>query len=120
MTPIKTGNEFFDPEAYDCEVLGFFEELVMQTVPGETSFGWKMLGCRRLPGLPDRPIGSAGTKMITIIETMTLENGHKTVIVRASKKKPLTCQATIQPICGKFKNPTPNAYEIRRSAPEKF
>jgi hypothetical protein len=113
MNAITDSNEFFNPEDYDTHILAFVEELVMQTVPGESSFGWKMLGTRRLPGLPDRPIGSPGLKMVTITETVTLQNGHKTVTYRASKKKPLYCQAMIQPICGKFKNPVPNAYEIR-------
>lgn len=110
---VTESNQFFNPEHYDTVIHWFVEELVMQQVPGESAFGWKMLGTRRLPGLPDRPIGSPGTKMVTITETVTLQNGHKTVTYKATKKKPLICQATIQPICGRFKNPIPNAYEIR-------
>lgn len=107
---VTESNEFFNPEQYDTVILGFIEELV---VSSGSAFGWKMIGTRRLPGLPDRPIGSPGTKMVTITETVTLQNGHKSVTYRASKKNPLVCQATIQPICGRFKNPIPNAYEIR-------
>jgi hypothetical protein len=97
---VTESNQFFNPDHYDTHVVGFVEELVMST---ETAYGWKMLGTRRLPGLPDRPIGSPGTIMITITEDQTLQSGHKTVRVRASKKHPILCQATIQPICGKFK-----------------
>jgi hypothetical protein len=53
---VTESNQFFNPDHYDTHVVGFVEELVMST---ETAYGWKMLGTRRLPGLPDRPIGSA-------------------------------------------------------------
>lgn len=110
MNIVTESNQFFNPADYDTVIHGFVEELVMAT---GTAYGWQMLGTRRLPGLPDRPIGSPGTIMVTITETQVLQSGHKTVTVRASKQKPVVCQATIQPICGKSKNRTPNAYEIR-------
>lgn len=98
--PVTDRNEFFNPDDYDTHVLGFVEELVVET---GTAFGWKCIGTRRLLGLPDRPLGSPGTKMVTITETVTLQSGHKTKIYRASKDRPLKCQATLQPICGRDK-----------------
>lgn len=97
---VTESNKFFHPDHYDTVIHFFVEELVMAT---GTAYGWKCIGSRRLPGLPDRPIGSPGMITITITEDQVLQSGHKTVKVRASQKRPIVCQATIQPICGKFK-----------------
>jgi len=99
MDPIKTSNQFFNPAAYDCEVYGFYEELIEET-PG-TAFGFRLLGTRPVGGLPDRPVGSDGLRTITITEPIILSKGHKlNVRYAASKDRPLVCRSMIQPLCG--------------------
>jgi hypothetical protein len=101
LKPITAGNEFFDPDKCDCEVLGFFEEYVREDAG--SGYGYSYLGCRTFTALPTRPVGEKGRISVVLTEPIHLNKGHKKVLVRASKKRPIPCYAMIQLLCGKSK-----------------
>lgn len=90
-------NPFFNPDDFDCEVLGFVEEF-------DDAETFKPLGSRRLSE-PDRPCGSPGRKEYEITEPLHLLKGYRQVpvTIRASAEHPRRVIATIQVICGKKK-----------------
>lgn len=88
-------NEFIDPDNYPFEVLGYFEEFVDATTK-------KVLGTRRLETL-DRPLGSDGMTEFDLVETLTLNKGHKQHVVKASPQRPLRVITMVQVLCGAAK-----------------
>lgn len=94
--------QFYDPETFPFEVLGFFEELILKG--GGGAYGYKLLGTRRIPRLTRLP-GSDGRITVILTEPVALDKGHKTVRVKASKEHPLECFSMLQIICGKAKAP---------------
>lgn len=97
--PITEKNEFFDPAAFDSEVLGFYEEYVSEDP--SSGYGYKLLGIRPFTTLPTRALGVAGVKEVTFTENIELHKGHKLVTLKASKKRPVKAFAMIQIIGGK-------------------
>lgn len=92
---ITESNQYFNPADFDYEVIGFLEELA------EVGTN-KLLGFRRLQGLPTRPLGSPGVLRYTITENIEVSRGHKTgIIIKASKKKPLHVEGMIIALGGK-------------------
>lgn len=89
-------NEFFNPDECPFEVLGFFEDLI----DVETN---KCYGSRRLE-VPTRPVGSPGMAEFTITENLELTKGHRTVILKASPKRPKRVVGIIHILCGRVKN----------------
>lgn len=94
--------QFYDPETFPWEVHGFFEELILKNAGG--AYGYQLLGTRRIPRLTRLP-GSDGRITVFITESLTLDKGHKTVQVKASKERPLECFSMLQIICGRSKKP---------------
>lgn len=77
------------------EHAGFFEE-VMDARTG------KCLGTRRVAGDENRPCGYHGQREETATAPLSLQRGHKTIVVPASKDKPLLIRTTQQIICGRM------------------
>jgi hypothetical protein len=75
------------------ETLGHFEELL------NVKTG-KVIGTRRV-AVADRPYGYEGRTEYTLIAPIELLRGHKTVIVRASVKKPIHVRSMLQRLCGR-------------------
>lgn len=86
---------FFDPADSPFEVFGFIEDL-------SNADTGKALGSRRVE-VPDRPLGSPGLIEFYLTENVELEKGMKTVIVKASPKKPLRVTGMLIPLCGRVK-----------------
>lgn len=89
-------NPYFDPATCPFECLGFFEELL------DTTTG-KCHGIRDVAE-PDRPLGYAGRKWMTLTENVTLRKGHNTVVLKASPSKPKNVIAMLHVLCGKVKS----------------
>lgn len=100
MEAIHLKNEWIDTDAFDCEVVGFFEE-IMDSKKG------KMLGVILHTTL-DRPLGARGRKDFELTAPTEMRRGHKMVIVKASPQRPVKVWGMMQPLCGKSKvRPTP-------------
>ena len=77
------------------EVLGYFEDVV------DVSTG-KCLGTRKCAEQPGRILGYNGQQQQTMTAPFELERGHKTIIVKASKEKPMQIRTTYLRLCGKL------------------
>lgn len=77
------------------EYLGFFEDIV------EVATG-RVLGTRKCNEQPGREMGQAGAREETLVESVTLDRGHKTFLVKASPDKPVLVRTTYLPICGRM------------------
>jgi hypothetical protein len=76
------------------EDLGTFEELIdLRTA--------RLLGTRSIKRDPSRPFGHAGAQAFQLTESITLQRGHRTVAIRASKAKPIPVSSMTQMLCGK-------------------
>lgn len=87
-------SEFFNPDDFDCEVVGFIEEF------DDVETG-KSIGSRRIVK-PDRPLGSPGRKTYTLTEPLHLVKGFNQIPVTVKPSR--TVSATIIAICGKMKH----------------
>lgn len=92
----KATGPFLGPENLDFEFLGYFEEW------HDMEFN-KHLGTRRVP-CATQLLGAYGAKLITLTENIQLDKGHKTTVVKASKKKPMQVRVTLNLLCGGSKN----------------
>ncbi len=92
---LVTKNEFFNPDECPFEVLGFSEDLSDANTK-------EYYGSRKIES-PDRPVGSPGIKEHTITENLTLNKGHKVVVLKASAKRPKHVIGIINIICGREK-----------------
>lgn len=88
---MKTIEELF-------EVHGYFEEIGIQI--GDR---YRSLGTRTIEKPTDRPLGAGGTRHYTIEEPLTLVKGHRSVVIKASKNRPLVCFGIANALCGRAK-----------------
>ena len=91
-TTITEKSEFFDPDAFEFKVLGFFEEVL--DVETNRQYGIRLIE------KPDRPLGSPGTIERTFTENFDVLRSFKTLTIKASSKRPRKCRLTLQAICG--------------------
>lgn len=89
-------NEFFNPDECPFEVLGFSEDLIDANTR-------EYYGSRRMEA-PTRPLGSPGMLKYSITENLTLQKGHKQVVLKASPKRPKQVVGIINIICGREKS----------------
>jgi hypothetical protein len=95
QTTAIEATEHFDPATYPYETFGLAEELTDDTT-------LKCVGIRRV-AKADRPLGSTGIRVFELTSNIEVKQGHKTVILKASPKKPLKVRGTLFPMCGKLK-----------------
>lgn len=89
-------NEFFNPDECPFEVLGFSEDLLDARTK-------EYYGSRRMEA-PTRPVGSPGMLEYDVTENLTLQKGHKVVVLKASPKKPKRVVGIITVLCGRTKD----------------
>lgn len=76
------------------EHLGYFEELI-----DATSF--KCYGTRKVDDPQGRECGYAGRREETLIATVHLDKGHKSVLLKASPAKPVRVVTMLHVLCGR-------------------
>ena len=88
---MKTVEELF-------EVHGYFEQIGTQV--GDS---YRSLGTRTIEKPTDRPLGADGVRYYTLVEPLTLVKGHRSVVIKASKDRPLKCFGIANALCGRAK-----------------
>lgn len=63
----------------------------------------KCLGLRRVSQDPQRAYGTQGERESVLTESITIQSGHKTCLVKATPKKPVKIFTRYLPICGRLK-----------------
>jgi len=80
------------------EHLGWFEDYYVMVSDG--SYKWR--GHKVLSSNPGpRRTGSEGVEFCVLTEPVTLVAGLKTVVVKASQRKPVCAKTILYPFCGK-------------------
>lgn len=94
------------------EHLGWFEEYYVRQPDG--SYKWKGKKPCGDPG--QRKTGSEGIEDCVLTEPTTLTAGLKTVVVKASTKKPVEARTIIYPLCGRVL-PAPTSASVKGKTP---
>ena len=77
------------------EIKGFFEEV------------WdaerrKVLGIRKVAEQPGREYGMKGESTPYFVDSVTLDGGHRSKVIKATKRKPLLIFTRLYPVCGRM------------------
>lgn len=66
----------------------------------------KMLGTRKLDAIPaGRSLGNSNAVEVILTERVVLSRGTKDIVIFASKRRPIRCISSINPICGRMIRP---------------